>query len=554
MIGKSGFGLILVFLLLGVLGYDILERDTDSGVNLRKPVYVDGSRYMKAVHYFGASWPITFWSDFETSRVDADLQRIKADGFNTVILVLPWVGFAEGMTEPNPLYKRFRWLLQRIDAAHLNVALRVGFPHSFDPNKDTGTRVLCRRFFTDPQMRQQWLNYLGRLQAEIGHFANYIFSFFSWEDFFCALHFFPFASAQERLELARDIGYQRWLTERYSLKLIKAAYGQEFANWEQVPLPGRKSFAYYFYQCFVDTFYVHEFLEPGRHVMPRLSMEVRVDKDPLYLPEGMYWLAHDLRIGSPLLRGSYWSPSYGARNEGETLDAETALRNLEFMLDTVSGQGQDSFHVLEQFNFIDNTPHLAATNARIADDEVAAFLDGAAELLLRNASGYGLWAYRDYADNVFYNSSFELGLHGWRYQGSAELTTNSSGDTELNLSAGTRLRQTMQPSERFTDFGYIKQLTFCALLRRGSLGLEVAGQRLATLTAARSPTQVCAPLSVDPWQREQLTIELVADADVRFDDLMLYGHVQRLGVYALDGSPGPWLESVRQLNRQLSAQ
>jgi hypothetical protein len=144
-------------------------------------------------------------------------------------------------------------------------------------------------------------------------------------------------------------------------------------------------------------------------------------------------------------------------------------------------------------------------------------------------------------------------LHGWRYQGSAELTTNSSGDTELNLISGTRLCQTMQPSERFTDFGYIKQLTFCALLRRGSIGLDVEGQRLATLTAARSPSQVCAHLSVEPWRREQLTIELVADSDVQFDDLMLYGHVQRLGVYALDGSPGPWLESVRKLNRQLSA-
>jgi hypothetical protein len=404
-------------------------------------------------------------------------------------------------------------------------------------------------------MRQQWLTYLEKLQAEIGHFTNYIFSFFSWEDFFCALHFFPFGSAQGRLELARDTGYQRWLAERYSLKLIQAAYGQEFANWEQVPLPGRKSFAYYFYQCFIDDFYVREFLEPGRRVMPRLSMEVRVDKDPLYLPEGIYWLAHDLRIGSPVLRGSYWNPSYGARNEGEMLDAETALRNLKFMLDTVSGQGQDAFHVLEQFNFIDNTPHLAATNARIADDELAVFLDGAAELLLRNASGYGLWAYRNYADNVFYNSSFELGFHGWRYQGSAELTTNSSGDRELILSAGTRLRQTLQPSERFTDFGYVKQLTFCALLRRGSLGLDLVGQRLATLTASQDQIQMCVPLGVEPWQREQqVTVELVADSDVQFDDVMLYGHVQKLGVYALDGSPGPWLESVRQLNRQLSVQ
>jgi hypothetical protein len=49
-------------------------------------------------------------------------------------------------------------------------------------------------------------------------------------------------------------------------------------------------------------------------------------------------------------------------------------------------------------------------------------------------------------------------------------------------------------------------------------------------------------------------VELVADADVQFDDVMLFGHVQRLGVYALDGSPGPWLESVRKLNRRLRVQ
>ena len=64
-----------------------------------KPVLI------KAVHYFSSSWPKTFWGDLEYSQVDDDFAQIKADGFNTVILVIPWMGFEtgfeDGVSEPS---------------------------------------------------------------------------------------------------------------------------------------------------------------------------------------------------------------------------------------------------------------------------------------------------------------------------------------------------------------------------------------------------------------------------------------------------------------------
>ena len=51
--------------------------------------------YLKSVTYVGDAWPINYWGT-EDDNMGANFARIKADGFNSIILVIPWREFQPG--------------------------------------------------------------------------------------------------------------------------------------------------------------------------------------------------------------------------------------------------------------------------------------------------------------------------------------------------------------------------------------------------------------------------------------------------------------------------
>ena len=96
------------------------------------------AKQIKAAHYFSDAWPKTFWQEFELDKVDTDLEQIKTDGFNTIVLVIPWRGFEYGFsgssTKSNSdMYQRLEFLLDAITEKNLDFILRIGFPHNYDP-------------------------------------------------------------------------------------------------------------------------------------------------------------------------------------------------------------------------------------------------------------------------------------------------------------------------------------------------------------------------------------------------------------------------------------
>ena len=68
---KFGAGLVLLALACALLGY------------AWRPAYI------KAFTYFGDAWPLNYWNS-NLNHADADFKEAKADGFNAVILVVPW--------------------------------------------------------------------------------------------------------------------------------------------------------------------------------------------------------------------------------------------------------------------------------------------------------------------------------------------------------------------------------------------------------------------------------------------------------------------------------
>jgi len=89
-------GMVLVTsIVLIYLIQDYLSRSVDQEYQ----IYENHDQYITAATYYGNAWVINFWnSDF--SSTDQNMERIKKDGFNTVVLVIPWREFQPGISPP----------------------------------------------------------------------------------------------------------------------------------------------------------------------------------------------------------------------------------------------------------------------------------------------------------------------------------------------------------------------------------------------------------------------------------------------------------------------
>ena len=83
--------------------------------------------YLKSATYYSDDWVINFWNS-ESKNMDAELAQIAEDGFNSIILVIPWREFQPGT---NPIaYNTYPWdkldrVMEAAAAQNLSVMLRV---------------------------------------------------------------------------------------------------------------------------------------------------------------------------------------------------------------------------------------------------------------------------------------------------------------------------------------------------------------------------------------------------------------------------------------------
>ena len=173
----------------------------------------DHSGLIKSAHYFSSAWPKTFWQEFEESDVKKELKQIKADGFNTIVLTVPWrgfeLGFEHNQTTSNPkLYQRLEFMLKTITDLDLLFVLRVGYQHDYTPTAETDDTALCLGIYTDEKMQGHWLNYLNKIKQVVTPFESSSAGILnSWEDFWCPHYVFPNLNEKKRTEIARAMQY-----------------------------------------------------------------------------------------------------------------------------------------------------------------------------------------------------------------------------------------------------------------------------------------------------------------------------------------------------------
>ena len=159
--------------------------------------------------------------------------------------------------------------------------------------------------------------------------------------------------------MASKCGYTQYVKEHYTLEELEEMYQDTFKTYEDVYLPdslntySRKVF-YQFYDDFLN-----KILAETQAVFPDLSMEVRLDIDPVKRPDGtLEGVFHDATFtcGSSGFTSAMYSVAMGFESNGQELSAAQALAGTGQNLDRLSAANGGKKLYVDQFLFTDNTP------------------------------------------------------------------------------------------------------------------------------------------------------------------------------------------------------
>lgn len=501
--------------------------------------------YLKSVTYFGDEWPINYWNS-EDKDIEENLGKIAADGFNSIILVIPWREF-----QPNSLegyfnetaFKRLDEVMACAERHGLGVVLRIGYTWDY-----LGEVELPSRFGGVTQKGGEdwnaWMDYSRRLYQTASAHSNFCGGFITWEDFWdYTANMSRDLTMTSRIRMAASSGYQEYLREHYSLEEVRALYGKGVESFEDVYLPyGDHPSAKFFYE-FYDRFLL-DFLTATQQVFPGLSMEVRADGDRIYDNHGTYsYYSHSSTYpcGSAEYSALMYSVSMGQQNQGDKISAGEAL---QFMAENLKGIYEKAGKPLyiEQLLYMDST-EAYSYNTQIEDSQVDTFVRSLSPVLGQMTNGYGLWVYRNYVNNCVYNSQFGLGTDGWEFSGNSAVVEHN-GTSMAVLGSNGAISQKLtgrlpSSSKVYVEF-YAEpdKKESSVTVRIGSVEkkLRVTGARTYKL---EFPGQLGQDITVTVGSKTYL------------DDVRVYTYEQNGRIYWRDGTEGDLAAAFRELNREL---
>lgn len=493
---------------------------------------------------------LNFWN-CELDQIDAQLDRIVSDGFNSLILVLPWREFQPDISDKYLnayAADQLILVLKKAEERNLGVILRLGYTWDYYE----ADSVLPRYYglMGDEAYEEAWLSYLRQIYQISSSYDCFLGGFLCWEDFWNYTYTAKTLGAEKLgAEEAEFIGYHRYLEEQYSLEQVNEWYGEAFTDYAQVWFPSGESPALKLFFAFYDD-YLNGLLAKSQQVFPNLSMEVRLDADLVVDQAGdSYYYSHEATYSCQ--DADYTAVMYGIpmgfANQGERVSDEEAMAMTETILNglLVKNQGKDVY--IDQFLYADNTPGYE-NNAQIREDQTGDYLEHIHQLLKEKTMGYGVWTYQDYGVDLLYNPQFALGLAGWETEGDVE-TVRENGSMQARLTNGALIRQNIPPGRK-TDTGeeriYVSGQYSCD--SEVTLSIALGGEEPVMVS--------CKPGQRVSWQLDfantkDYTLTIQSDGTVYIDNLKVYAHVQNGMLYGLDGREGDCIKSLRMLNKEL---
>jgi len=503
---------------------------------------------LRTVTYVSDEWVINFWNS-ECSHLEEELAQIAADGFNSIILAVPWREFQPAISPIQYSDYTFDKLDRIMEAARnqgLWVILRVGYTWDYCPGESPQNRY--SKLLGSETVRSAWLDYAGKLYQSVSGYENFYGGFITWEDFWNYVEDAPgqFASSKTGVDEAKRIGFQKYLEENYTLEQVNEYYApaKSFDSFEQVSIPRRDSPAYKLFFEYYDHF-LAGLLEDTQQVFPDLSMEVRLDVDPA---EGMdgekVGVSHYQTF--PCKGSSYTALMYSvAMGQGfnRVLTAAEAVSMMEQQLALVKAYNTGKPIYIDQLLYMDKTPGFE-NNAQLAEGERNAFLTGIPDILRKYTNGYAVWTYRNYANNGVFNSQFALEGQGWNTSRVKFVQRNDSNQAwlqsegSISQSVGSRISSKGQFENhvRFTADSD-KPAKLSVTLGSKTKEVVVEGEKQYDL---------------DFGCFEYDKVKFHASSDVYLDNVCVYNFVQDGQLHDLDGNELPCLEGIRELNRLLN--
>lgn len=543
--------IIGVALLTSIVLIYLIQGLTSRSVDQEYQISENRDQYLTAVNYYGSAWVINFWnSDF--SSTDQNMERIKKDGFNTIILIIPWREFQPGISPPkynDVAFGRLNYIIEKAGLHNLNVILRISYPWDFYPDDQLTIDQRLIDLNWDQDIYNAWLDYVHKIYTNVKDYENVKLAFISWEDFWLPVdQAVNLQKLSERIKLAKQTGFSDYLSSKYDLDSLSNIYGYKINSSESIPTPLRKSPAFVLFLEFYDQQIIQKFLKPAQTQYPNLSMEIRVDKDPIYYPNGTIgWYSHSSTYN---FTGSnyttiYYSASMGAKNNYDFQTANKALSLMNYTLYHVKNYTGDNKIFVDQFIWYDNTQGFES-NTKIFYNETASFLQGACKYLKNYTNGYGVWTYQDYAFNIIYNPTFSLGTSGWQVNGITRLEQNG-----INLENGASVTQLISKT-RFPDF-FLNPTGIVSFHARAQtptadLSIELEGSEFIQHIENDSTYHFQTPIA------DMKNLNIVfrnLNGSVTISDVKLYNFVQQGDVYDKDSQPKSSLEPIRQLNQCL---
>ena len=121
---------------------------------------------LRSATYYSDDWVVNFWNS-ESVNMEQELLQIAQDGFNNIILCIPWREFQPQLTPA--AYNDYAWdKLERVMEAakkqNLSVMLRVGYTWDYGGSDNVLDRY--DRLLYGSNTFNGWLDYVGRLYQE----------------------------------------------------------------------------------------------------------------------------------------------------------------------------------------------------------------------------------------------------------------------------------------------------------------------------------------------------------------------------------------------------
>lgn len=505
--------------------------------------------YMVAAHYFADEWPINFWNA-EWDNLNEDLEQIREDGFNTVIIVVPWREFQpeiEPMVYNEYVFTKLEEFMRASKKADLMVQVRLGYLNDFYGEDNSAQRFY--EILSDENIRSAWFDYAETVYQTCSKYDNFGGGFMTWEDFWHNYMLQDYVGGtEEGLAFSVNDGFPEYLSEKYTIEEFNKTYQTDFGDFHEIGVPVKSDLYAEEWFYFVDEFTI-ELLAETRNYFPDLFMEVRTDDDWMGTHSGDWGIVShkdtwDCADGE--FTTIMYKPAQGVGDNGEKISSQAVLKNLDRWLDNIyQNNGQKPIYI-DQFLFVDNTPGYTGGDI-IQDNQMEEYLIGCSDVFEKYTNGYGVWVYKDYRNNMLFNPQFALETEGWECEGDIRCV-KQDGSNKLFLGKGSTVIQvvpfwrilsgTQESTAHFSLEYNAKEKT--------ELSVMVGKQRKTSVIDGKGT------IDLEFITENEMTVQIYSNADIVIDNIKLYNFIQSQRLYDVDGNEMEYVENIRELNRALS--